>query len=135
MLPALVEMVSFRAAEFARFSAYARSFSKQAGFQQEVADRVELVVEELALNVAHHGYQDHPGPLAMEIAVETAGIRIRLIDQAPPFDPTAFSLPDISYPDCEAPRCGFGIILIRKMSDSIIYRRDNGRNILEIFIQ
>ena len=135
MLPCAIEIADFEASRYARFSAYAREAAEQAGLPQEAAERLELIVEELVLNIANHGYHGNAGPVAMELCQDGPGIRVRLMDQAPPFDPDAQASPDCSLPLSERPLGGLGIMLVKNMSDDMRYHRDGNRNILDISVR
>jgi len=133
--PCIIEIADFDASQYARFSAYARETAEKAGLSQEAAERVELIAEELVLNIANHGYQGNKGPVAMELFDEGPGIRIRLIDQAPPFDPTVQVSPDCSVPLSERPLGGLGIVLARGLSDDMRYHRAGDRNVLDVSVR
>lgn len=135
MLPRTIEMQGFEASHYARFSVSAREAAEHAALPPEIVERVELVVEELVLNIASHGYRGQPGPLTMELCADETGIRIRLADQAAPFDPTAPASPDCSAPLSERAAGGLGVMLARSMSDGMSYRRDGGCNILEVSLK
>ena len=47
-----------------------------------------------------------------------------------PFDPTQYPSPDLTVPGEQRQIGGLGIHYIRKMSDGMTYRREDGRNIL-----
>lgn len=135
MLPCTIEIADFEASRYARFSAYAREAAEQAGLPHEVAERLELIVEELVLNIANHGYQGNTGPVAMELYQDGPGIRVRLVDQAPPFDPVAQVSPDCSLPLSERPLGGLGIMLVKNLSDDMQYHRDGDRNVLDVSVR
>jgi len=50
------------------------------------------------------------------------------VDDAPPFDPLAFSTPDLDVAGEERPIGGLGIHIVRSLVDQAHYHRDAGRN-------
>jgi serine/threonine-protein kinase RsbW len=82
---------------------------------------VVLAVDEAASNIILHGYQGQPG--FIEIVVERQGnsLLVHLYDQAPPFDPTKVSAPDLTLPLEERPVGKLGVFLITQFMDDVIY--------------
>lgn len=135
MVTATIAMQSFAASNFALFSVAAREIAHYSELPPEFADRVELLVEDLVRTIANHGYQGAPGPLTMELLADESGIKIRLIDQAAPFDPTAQIVPDGNIQLAQRPQGGLGIMLARNMCDEIRHTRSDTQNILILLIK
>ena len=57
-------------------------------------------------------------------------LEFTLTDSGKPFDPTAAPEADTSLGVQERPIGGLGIFLVRKIMDTVAYRRTNGKNIL-----
>jgi serine/threonine-protein kinase RsbW len=93
----------------------------QGAGQECVADLIQAV-DEAATNVIMYGYQGAPGPLELEAAREGDQLLIILRDQAPPFDPTTVPPPDLTTPLHERRIGGFGVHLMRALTDSLTYR-------------
>lgn len=88
-----------------------------------------LAVEEVAGNAIKYGFPgggDHE--IRVRIAVERDYLRLDFTDDGIPFDPTAAPEADITLGVEERPIGGLGIFLVRKIMDSVEYRRENGRN-------
>jgi anti-sigma regulatory factor (Ser/Thr protein kinase) len=99
----------------------------------EVVFRIDLVLEELAVNVFRYAYP--PGtPDVVRVGCGQADDSFRLVieDHGDPFDPLERSGPEI-VPDVERSTVGgLGIHLVKEMSDGLRYRREGNANILEI---
>ena len=57
---------------------------------------------------------------------------VTFTDKGIPYDPLAKEDPDISLPAEERHIGGLGILMVKKTMDKVIYRRENGCNILNI---
>lgn len=96
-----------------------------AGLGERQAYRLRLAADELATNIATHGYHGVAGPLAVEIGCDADWVWLRLEDEAPPFDPRGHDDP----PPAGEPRLGgYGIYLALSGVDRFAYDRVGGRN-------
>ena len=98
--------------------------------------RVEMVtvVEEIFLNIANYAYEDGQGDatVRMEIDEDKRTITLSFIDSGKEFDPLAKEDPDIYLPIEERPIGGLGILMVKKMMDSVSYYRENDKNHLTV---
>lgn len=103
----------------------------------------ELILQEAASNIIRHGYKGEF--LSKNIYLELSAVKIfdtranserlafqmELSDDAPPFNPTTAKWRE---PDPLEPReSGYGIYLIRRLTDGVSYRYENGRNFLRMY--
>lgn len=89
-----------------------------------VADRMELAVHELAVNVADHAYAGRSGPLAVHLRWDGLAVTAELVDAGSAFDPASATDPDLDHPRVD----GYGLFLVRALVDDLVYRRDDNRN-------
>ena len=94
--------------------------------------RVNLVLEELAMNIISHGGDEDgrtPG-IEINIASRRDELRIEVTDNGRPFDPLKDvpATPVIDENTEIAPVGGIGLHLVRSMMDSLSYRHEGGRN-------
>ena len=96
--------------------------------------QLELVVEEVFINVASYAYGDDRGSVTVTVnaARDSAGKTVTIIfaDSGVAFDPTAKQDADISPDGLMSRVGGLGIHLVRKIMDSVSYRREDGMNVL-----
>ena len=94
--------------------------------------RIDLVVEELFVNVAHYAYAPETG--SVTISIETEGnskaVVISMEDSGVPYDPLAKEDPDVTLAAQDRQIGGLGIFMIKKNVDDIHYERKDGKNIL-----
>jgi serine/threonine-protein kinase RsbW len=89
---------------------------------RKVIEDMLQAVEEAVANIIFHGYQCRPGNIEVEVWNEDDMLLVRLRDQAPPFDPTTFPPPDLTFPLEQRRLSGLGIHLIRQFTDTMIHR-------------
>lgn len=98
---------------------------------------IKLAAEEFFVNIYSYAYSDTTGTVEMqcgEKAGDTPGIFLLIKDWGPPFNPFEEAKnPDITLDVDSRPVGGLGVYLIRQMSQSQQYRREDGANIIEIF--
>jgi serine/threonine-protein kinase RsbW len=92
------------------------------GGDEDVAGDLVLAVNEAVTNTLLHGYDDQPGDLTLCVEADGDDLAVRLLDNAPPFDPTAVPPPDINLPLEERPLGGLGIHMMRQLTDELRYR-------------
>jgi serine/threonine-protein kinase RsbW len=85
---------------------------------------VELAVIEACTNIIRYAYPvSSPGNLGVCLARANDSIEILLLDEGAPFDPTLVPPPDLHQPQ----EGGYGIFLMRRIMDSVTYRRRGSR--------
>ena len=91
-----------------------------------------LAMEEALVNVIKYAYQHPPGLLEIESHFEKGKgeISFTLRDEGFPFNPLLHSSPREEGGIEERKEGGLGIFFMKKMTDSISYKRDQERNIL-----
>jgi len=91
--------------------------------------RLQLLAEELFINTIEHGFSGPSGTtIRLVVSRDAAGLTLHYEDEAPAFDPFAASPPGTS----EDAIGGLGLALLHGMSRTQYYRREAGRNIIEI---
>ncbi|MFW5733520.1 MAG: ATP-binding protein [Oceanidesulfovibrio sp.] len=117
---------------------YARQlqkFGEEHGLSKKLVFQMTLVIDEVVSNTAAYGYTDcDKHCISVDIHREGNVLVIVIMDTAQPFDLTTAPLPELETPveDRTKPVGGMGIHLVRSLVDSIEYRHENGKNVLEI---
>lgn len=102
---------------------------EQEKLDEELLERLQLTVEELFANSIHHGYCGECDALvSMELRIEADTVRLTYCDRGAPFNlqqaaPTAASPERLG---------GFGLNLVRALSNAIEYRHEHDTNITEL---
>ncbi len=116
--------------EVRRARAFALSIADDAGLSERQAQNLHLVVEEAVANIVNYS-----GATMMELCSwqEDGSLYVSFADDGIPFDPTQHPEPDLTLPIAMRAIGGLGIHYIRKMSDGMAYRRQDGKNILTVW--
>ena len=92
---------------------------------------LHIIVDEICSNIVKHskasGFE-----MDVELLADTRGVKLTFRDDGVPYDPLMHEDPDTSLPVEKRPIGGLGIMMIRKMADSMSYKRSHGRNLLTI---
>ncbi len=94
--------------------------AQHAGLDDAAVYAVQLAVDEEATNIIEHGYGGEDlGEIGCQCEIVAEGLRIRLEDHAPPFDPQAVAQPVLNVPLEDVRPRGLGLFFIHKMMDEV----------------
>lgn len=113
-----------------------KSFVSEYAQDQRIAlekvSEIQLVLEEAFVNICSYAYAGGRGEVEVRCFSERHSAIIEIIDSGVPFDMTAQKLPDITADIQDRNTGGLGCLLIRKLADMVVYRREDGKNILRL---
>ena len=95
--------------------------------------QLDVAVEELFVNIASYAYGEKTG--AAEITMDLLPgqiVEITFRDSGIPYNPLEKPDPDITKPAEEREIGGLGIYIVKKSMDEVLYRHEDGQNILTI---
>lgn len=99
-------------------------FATQATLDETVVFALRLAIEEVFVNLVHHGYKDAPGPVALALQTFTDRVAVTIHDHAPPFPPEQAPRPQLDQDWVTRPIGGLGWHFIRELMDEIRYAAD-----------
>ena len=126
--------------ELATIRCFVEARATALGAGADAVGELALAVDEIVTNTIVHGYAGRTG--AIEITVAQAGelppckgssarsgdtqpcrhgLEVRIVDDAPPFDPTGRPAPDLSVPLEQRKPGGLGLHLTRSFTDEMLY--------------
>lgn len=92
---------------------------------------LHIILDEICSNIVKHscakGFD-----VEIERLEDPARVRIVFSDDGIPYDPIKHIDPDTTLSAAERPIGGLGILMVKKMSDAIGYRREGSRNVLTV---
>lgn len=91
-----------------------------------------LALEEAFVNICSYAYPEGPGTAEITCASDGDAFVLDIADRGRSFDVLSLPEPDTTGDLMHRAVGGLGIHFIRRFSDSVSYRRDNGRNVLRM---
>lgn len=97
-----------------------------------LAFKIRLSVEEVVENVVNYAYEGGMGWLEAGTELDESGVVLTIVikDAGVPFNPLEKEDPDITASAEERQIGGLGIFLCKQLMDGIVYRYEDGCNIL-----
>lgn len=119
--------------EVTRLGAFIKDFLVRLDMDNKTAAGIRLALEEAVVNVIDYAYPaGEEGSVSILADTNGKEVRFTIIDAGFPFDPTAVMDPDTTLDAKSRPIGGLGILLSRKLMDSVSYTRTNGQNVLSL---
>ena len=119
--------------EVSTLSTFIKDVLARLNIDKPLASKLRLALEEAVVNVMEYAY---PGSTKGDVSIRVTsnGKRLKFIitDRGISFDPTGASKANTTLSAEERPIGGLGILLVRKLMDSINYERTKGKNILTL---
>ena len=119
-------------AELSRLAAWIEAWAKQHGIPEQTAQQVDLCAAEAVTNVMTHGVGGSDArEIELRIGRQGDDVVLDIEDDGIAFDPTEAPLPAPVTMDSDRVG-GWGIRIVRRLSDEVRYHRINGRNRLTL---
>lgn len=105
-----------------------------AGVAANLRENVRLVLEELMVNLVHHGHAGTvEGEIRLHLRARDGVVLAELHDDGTPFDPLQATPPALTGDIADAEEVGgLGIHLVRAMASDLTYHRDSTGNHLQL---
>lgn len=118
-----------------RLMEFVEGTATAAGLGQENGDHLMLAVEEAFVNVCRHAYEGRGGTVELRASAVDGEVVVEIADEGVAFNPLEPTMPDPSAPLEARREGGMGLVLLRSVSSRLGYRREAGRNVLEIVVR
>jgi serine/threonine-protein kinase RsbW len=123
-------------------SEIARMFTLVEGFCQanEIADddmfNVRLILDEAVINVIVHGYEDAgQHEIRVALSLDSGILAVQIEDDGISYNPLDAPAPRFDLPIEQRRIGGLGVHIMKALARNVAYRREEGRNHLDIAIQ
>jgi sigma-B regulation protein RsbU (phosphoserine phosphatase) len=114
-------------------SSFVKDVFGRLDIEPKLARDIRLAVEEAVVNVIDYAYpRGMEGDVAVDVSSNGHQVKVIISDTGTPFDPTKENRADTTLSVEDRPIGGLGILLVRKLMDSINYERINGKNVLTL---
>jgi serine/threonine-protein kinase RsbW len=118
------------------FIDFVTSCARNQGFNRKKIHEIELAAEEALVNIFNYAYEEKTGDVEIVCKIdEDERFILEIIDTGVPFNVLSVEDPDISADISERRIGGLGIFLIKNLMDSVHYRREGDKNILDLIVQ
>jgi len=112
---------------------WAAHIASSLGFDERAAFEVEISVYEACANVIEHAYHSDPDKYVdLKITASPEKLVVAIYDDGGAFAPNGPRKKDIAAIITSEQEGGLGLYIIEACMDEILYRRQNGRNTLEM---
>ncbi len=114
---------------------FINSQAAQVGFDDNLASKIELALEEALVNIIKYGYPNNHGfiEISCKQLASPAGIEVTLKDQGFAYDPLTQAPPiSANVPIDQKPIGGYGVYLMKKIMDKASYQRLGDSNVLTL---
>ena len=91
-----------------------------------------IALEEIFVNIANYAYPDNNGEVTINFKAQPDKLIFEFTDSGIPYDPLDKPDPDITLSASERAIGGLGIFMVKKIMDEVIYKHQNGQNILTL---
>jgi anti-sigma regulatory factor (Ser/Thr protein kinase) len=128
--PTLTLAVPSQTSYLAMISDLTRHMASLAGFDEAVAGRLALAVDEATTNAIEHAYAGAPDQLVqLRFDDRSDELRVEIVDTGVTVDPRNVPNVDLDRYVSERRKGGLGVHLMEKIMDSVTFRRSAGHNI------
>ena len=127
--PSLSVVLNNDRQELMRLAEQVERFGADQQLSDDAVNNVNLVLDEIVSNVIKYGGSggDAAG-IAVSLALDGGVLTIDVSDDGIAFNPIDAKPPDLDLPITERPIGGLGIHIVKALTESIAYRREDGRN-------
>lgn len=132
--PPVVVRLTARIENLPDFIGPVLALATAAHLDEERKNDLELVLEEVLVNISNYAYPDQPGQVELTCRIEGDRLTILIEDEGVPFSLVDAATPDLSPDIAERQIGGLGVHLIKNLMDEVRYRREEGRNLLELVL-
>jgi len=103
-------------------------------FSAKTSYDIKLVCEEIVVNIASYAYPKDGGQLTVLWENDTSSQKLKIVfeDSGLPFNPLQQEDPKLDVPVAERKIGGLGIMMVRKLMDTVEYTYADGKNILTV---
>ena len=101
---------------------FVESYAVTLGMTSADVYGIVLATDEAATNICVHGYKEKPGMIEVSVEHDEQNIIVRILDEAPIFDPTTVPPPNLTGTLEERALGGMGIHFMRHYTDEMIHR-------------
>jgi serine/threonine-protein kinase RsbW len=113
---------------------YIASFCASKRLSEIELNNIVLAIDEICANLMIHSNKcDENKELELKLIEETDGLKFEILDQGKAYDTTKYITPDLNHYVKTAKKGGLGMMIVKKVMDSVEFSEKNGKNICCMF--
>lgn len=115
---------------FATLKTWLSDIAGELELSEKTRKQLLIAADEIFTNIATYGYPRQGGSAEVKVEFDIAQqiLTIEFIDAGVAYNPLESAAPDVSKPLAERQAGGLGIFMVKKLMDSVEYRREDGCN-------
>ena len=121
-----------RIENYMELCSWIRETREKWNINKEIANKLDICVEEIFANISNYAYSENIGIIEVEFKKTDDSIILEFKDEGKEFNPLMKPDPNLHLPPEKKALGGLGIYLTKQMSDSMVYKRENDKNILTL---
>ena len=122
-------VIDSQLSEIRRASELVDEFKARHGLADQDANAIHVVLDEILSNSIRHGLAGATShAIAVTLELSEGEIRVEVEDDGVAYDPTQAPAPVLTGTLEERTESGLGVAFVRALTDTIEYRRIDGRN-------
>jgi len=95
---------------------------------------IVLAIDEICANfIIHSNHCNEDQEIEILIKNENQGISIEILDQGEYFDISSYKEPELQELIKEKRKGGMGLLLVKRIMDSIEFKKENNQNVCKLF--
>ncbi len=94
--------------------------------------KLDVIFDEIVSNIVKHSNASS-FEIAVEFTLDPRGVKLVFGDDGVAYDPLAHVDPDVTLALEDRPIGGLGLLMVKKMADSVSYERRRDRNCFTVF--
>ena len=98
----------------------------------KIQNQMKIIVDEIFSNISRYAYSSKSGAVTVRTSANSNFITLVFEDSGIPFNPLSAESPDITLSAEERELGGLGLFLVKKLTDSMVYKREGNKNILTV---
>ncbi|MDM0117363.1 ATP-binding protein [Variovorax sp. J22R133] len=121
--------------ELSRVHAWVLEWAERQGLEPRVLQNLDLCSTEVVTNIVTHAGSDGPQRILLRLGWQGDVVALEVQDDGSRFDPRLMPEPRRPTSLHDAHVGGWGIPIVRRFSDDLHYRREDGRNCLTLLFR
>jgi serine/threonine-protein kinase RsbW len=126
-MPLTLHFEAATLADLGQMRRFVMEGAESLGADALAADDLVIAIDEAATNIIKYGYREEPGPVTIQLSEDHGTLTMRVLDEAPTFDPTTHRRKvDMDLDIGERPFGGMGIHLMFESADRLVHAGRGG---------